>query len=70
MRVGTFECLWVYVYTSVRLFINECIEKMDLNRRGRQTEELISLSKVYTSSREKLLPPPSETTIKWFSRQW
>ena len=44
--------------------INECIQKMDLNRWGRQTaEELVSLSKAYRSSRDKQRhsathPPP------------
>lgn len=61
--------------------INECIKKMNLNTRGRQTEEFVSLSNVHTSYGEKhrhsvfRLPynpihPPPETTINWLSRQW
>lgn len=41
----TCTCMWVYN-------INERIQKMDLNRWGRQTQELISLSKVNTSRGE------------------
>lgn len=59
----------MYVYTQTCVSdINEYIQKMDLNRWGRETaEELVGLSKACTNSRDKQrhspTPPPKKQQL-------